>query len=63
MTSASYYGILIWNIFFPFTAIALHQKTWKEWKENQALGETSLGNAHFFIRLQIDHPDRALQKI
>ena len=45
---------------FPFTAIALHQK---DWKENQALGETSSGNAHCFIRLQIDHPDRALQKI
>ena len=28
----------------PFTATALHQKTWKEWKENQTLGETSSEN-------------------
>ena len=36
-------SIILWDpntkYLVPFTAILLHRKTWKEWKENQVLGK------------------------
>ena len=51
----------------PFTAITLHQKNLKKMERKPILKgnfikKLRLSNAHCFIRLQIDHPDRVLQK-